>query len=1506
MSEPITASVVLKAVSLLKTPALWVYRRLKNDTPEKRAIAATAAHFSSWPVKSALRKVLKAPEFQIGLERVRDGGEFGVDEKKVTIFIARGQFFTGLKRTTADAWQVLKVLEGSYREALLQSPNANVVADQRAGERHRELLHEIRDSRATKASSGEELEKAREAARKLIAHWMAAVKLGDSEPIVLRAIKLDAQGHEITLVQFADLRSLLQRGGRIIRQGPAGRGKTTTLLQLADSDDPEQLHLYVDLPAWIDSGRPILTFLSETPEFQSLGISGEDLAQLSDSMRFVFYLNGWNEISENVFRQAATLLKQLQVSFPLAGVIFATRSVNVGPALSDVVRISLLPLNERERRECIERSGVARSEELIAEIENRPLLDALTRTPLFLSYLIAIFSGGGTLPSTRVGVLSEIVKSIETSTDKQSRLEGDPLWGNASEYLTSLSVAMTVNGATRLSINEARVIVSVVTAALQERKQIVRLREPNSILDALCKHHVLERVDYPIAFRFQHQQFQEFYASQHLKQELLVVHREDNPGSRLNFARQYLNRPIWDEPLQMLAEEIGAMGASDEFGPAGVLLVEVALDVDPVLAADLARLCGTAVWKQVASAVGQPLRSIYDTEDENFKLWAAAGMLATGSPELMDIIVPLLSGSDEQILRGTYRTAGQFRLTSLGENWQTVVKQWTERARIILVEELALTESTPNLTRILEDFARNDPSQQVKKEAMKSLVWVGAERELIAVLATAGDAVLEEVLNEMIPQRVPFALRDRYLNLTLQRYESATDTVIRLKLLLRVVELGNQQMVQRFKDELVALTPDQIQDDVNEYILKPILEIICPTDPQWVSDWVAARFLERTLSREDLLTFVTNVSQKVRDEILEVVSGEDLRHPRFSGLIQLARVVADSVVAQAIFERWVALRGVIEGQEHVIPNPQRVLANQLEEVFQSLRPGIAVAGFAHCFGGEIEYSQLTAIIEYLNRVKRNKVNLIEELPRDLRQGLRIYLQRGISFILKLEDVDGRDKATAALALATVGEPEDARHLRELLLADVERMKAVRTARLRGERSPLAMRGLIIQAGQQIAALKPLDPESVEPMLLEALQEPEYEGDAASALVDLATVADSADPFKYPKDYGAIWQARSGHPQRIFDEGLRQKYANAITEAIARLRKNPKESQIWTTSEYRLQELNKALATLDGSSSLVLEVALITAKNDGWRTVEALERLLFSGGALRTDRALEILNIIIESARLRRDYDDQARQLLIICLCVLPFVTDPDVGIERLRHIMSETGLKGYQLREVVTALGSCASNEALALLREFVMSENEGLRAVTGEWIVAVATLNGPTGEEMLLSFIDPNIEGLAAPFDVSSQGDHLASRLAQMAHANRKTMERILALSTQSLTGIRRDLFLNLISKIGTDEAVLAGLELLDDADKNPIPYHLSKAVDDKLFNKQPIAETGTSYNLEPRSANEVRGKLFSLASSGDHRSRSALKRLGEIEVRRLEYERPPSESRHPLIDSGLPWPPR
>src|SRR5712692_8138934 len=86
MSEPITTVSVLKWLTLVKSLASSVhrgYRWIRGDTPEKRAISATASDFPHVSnVKGALRKVLKDYPIDEALQRVREGGEFEVDQDK--------------------------------------------------------------------------------------------------------------------------------------------------------------------------------------------------------------------------------------------------------------------------------------------------------------------------------------------------------------------------------------------------------------------------------------------------------------------------------------------------------------------------------------------------------------------------------------------------------------------------------------------------------------------------------------------------------------------------------------------------------------------------------------------------------------------------------------------------------------------------------------------------------------------------------------------------------------------------------------------------------------------------------------------------------------------------------------------------------------------------------------------------------------------------------------------------------------------------------------------------------------------------------------------------------------------------------------------------------------------------------------------------------------------------------------------------------------------------------
>ena len=67
---------------------------------------------------------------------------------------------------------------------------------------------------------------------------------------------------------------------------------------------------------------------------------------------------------------------------------------------------------------------------------------------------------------------------------------------------------------------------------------------------------------------------------------------------------------------------------------------------------------------------------------------ALAGMLATGSEEFVDIILPLLNNDDQQVRLNAYRAWGEFHVTSLGKEWRQVVKGWKEEQRADFIGEV--------------------------------------------------------------------------------------------------------------------------------------------------------------------------------------------------------------------------------------------------------------------------------------------------------------------------------------------------------------------------------------------------------------------------------------------------------------------------------------------------------------------------------------------------------------------------------------------------------------------------------------------------------------------------------------------------------------------------------------------------------------------------------------------------------------------------------------------------
>ena len=101
--------------------------------------------------------------------------------------------------------------------------------------------------------------------------------------------------------------------------------------------------------------------------------------------------------------------------------------------------------------------------------------------------------------------------------------------------------------------------------------------------------------------------------------------------------------------------------------------------------------------------------------------------------------------------------------------------------------------------------------------------------------------------------------------------------------------------------------------------------------------------------------------------------------------------------------------------------------------------------------------------------------------------------------------------------------------------------------------------------------------------------------------------------------------------------------------------------------------------------------------------------------------------------------DSEKQLLCRALALCPFVDDPTGGIAKIAEVLGPGRLGGYELREVVTALGESRSEGAADYLYELA-SDPETFEQCEDNFINAIAALDTPRARELLLGFVDPDV----------------------------------------------------------------------------------------------------------------------------------------------------------------------
>lgn len=1340
----------------------------------------------------------------------------------------------------------------------------------------------------------EDIQKVRTAASEITDVWRE--RIHESHLIELRAQRLDKAGRAVDeLFRVAEIHEAVSRGDRVILEGPAGRGKTTTLVQLAKSFEGKTgIPILVDLPSWAASGQPIVQFIAGMPQFQRRGITAETLSRVIQSEPIAFLFNGWNEVGEEEYRRADRALRNTERDFPAVSMIVATRAHRIAPPLAGAVRMQLQPITRTERSEYLGARLRNQFESLRRQLDFNVALDALTRTPLILSAVATLHQHGSSIPETKLGVLSALAKHVESGEEHRSALLQEPLWGFASAYLEELAVRMTSHGAVIIGERDARIAVVEVGEALKNDNQIGSVPDPTAVLTALSSHHLLERRDYPEPiYVFQHQQFQEFYAALRVQKELSKVVHAEAVDVRRTFLEKYVNAPAWAEPLRMIADDLRHRredsSTTSECIRTGSVLVEMALQVDPIFASELARRCGPRVWNRVGATVGKRLRALLSAPYSVYEEIAIAGMVATGSSDFKDVVEPKISSADPNLMFQVYRRWNEFHLSTLGSNWSATVRGWKDPARKAFVAEIV---SNGQGSQII-DFIKNDPSEEVKKAAIERLTWMGADDDALELIEALDEESSEKILPQLDADLVPAGARSKVLASTKTEFAGTTEPFLRLRSLIRQTELGESVGATLLKQELNGIT-QKIDDHHIYYAVKPALEILRINEPDWVSAWVAERIVSGALWKKHWEGYLTKLPHKMREELYTRLRTQVLDVLKRDFIASFLAIGSDIDFTKQVIKDLYRLRKEKEGVDSTRERELRELGSQLEALLSNIPAGISLAALSDTLTHKSEPLGLDIVCSAFSTVGRSTPSKLQELDEAAREPLREYLKSSVSMAIQVDDT-GKLGADLGSVLAEVGTPAEVKDLLLIIRADIKRLRVRRKA------NPTDRKPVYSYTNWLVRALAKLDCNESDSGLIELLAEPEYERDVAAQFAEVCRRPKKQKWSDRKLQFERIWEARSGKLDREISDDRRKRYAEALKQQLQTLQRERETvgSNRWLES--RLRVLAASLAAVAGSEeqSVILSVMELPADWESALRIDALETLLFEGVTLPIRETVEIIDSVISTYR-KNGLDQQAMWTLRRAMCLLPFVDDCDKGIEALLTRMANLKFPTFELDEIVSALGQSRCPAALRALQE--IGSDPKRRGELGEtWIRSVIDVDSLESRELLLGFADPERTELI--HEVSfRRTDLVSSQLAMFARNDERVEQKLFEFCTRPLPHAKRNLLAKTMGDIGTNEAILAALNLIDD-DTNPsIPSSLVEVLEDLFVEKRPAGEN--SFTLTPRSGGDVRTQLYKLAKTDPRRRESAHAILAQIEKWRLEYGRPDSEPRHPVPLSDEAWP--
>ncbi|GEM_PF-2030615 len=299
---------------------------------------------------------------------------------------------------------------------------------------------------------------------------------------------------------------------------------------------------------WRDLRIPIFVKLSEAG-FQykledliimSLNRKGYDCKSIYDLPKkneFVFYLDAFDEISEQFHAEIANAIENIATKFEC----YVTTRPNVIPKLKPSVIYELLPISEWQAKEIIQSHLDDRYYEFHRKLENTNL-NAEAGNILLLLCLISVFKESGTLPNNTNNLIASIVKRVENWQNSKIYQLDLLSWDNVKYFLSLIAYKIIESQQTIITMEKVEPIILEGIIALEQLRKITLGQSITKVINALkATGLVLSNSN---SIYFWHRLFLNHFAAIALK----TYYSSDETIIKTKIKKEY-----WQKPLLHLA-----------------------------------------------------------------------------------------------------------------------------------------------------------------------------------------------------------------------------------------------------------------------------------------------------------------------------------------------------------------------------------------------------------------------------------------------------------------------------------------------------------------------------------------------------------------------------------------------------------------------------------------------------------------------------------------------------------------------------------------------------------------------------------------------------------------------------------------------------------------------------------------------------------------------------------------------------------------------------------------